>query len=216
MIASIMYFGLGFCAAGLSVVLFVPMVHARAVRLTKRRLEAALPSSMAEIVAAKDIQRAEFALATHRLETKLDELKNKDAGQRAELGRKADSINRLRLEIEALHEQLRHAEQNRLAKANEVRQLQRVISENESKLLESRSALKATSEQFAEERTKFASFQDRIATGVRQAVAQIGQERENGRQAQRDLQRRLLSQSELLSKSETELSELRESPGEHG
>lgn len=48
-----MYFGLGFCAAGLSVVLLVPLVHGRAVRLTTRRLEAALPSSAAEIIAAK-------------------------------------------------------------------------------------------------------------------------------------------------------------------
>jgi hypothetical protein len=171
MIESIMYFGLGFCAAGLSVVLLVPLVHGRAVRLTTRRLEAALPSSAAEIAAAKDIQRAEFALATRRLETKLDEFKTKDANHRAELGRKTDSVNRLRLEIEGLYEELRRTEQNRVAQANEVRQLQRVVSENESTSVETRSALRAISEQLVEERTKFASFQDRIAAGVRQAAA---------------------------------------------
>jgi septal ring factor EnvC (AmiA/AmiB activator) len=122
-------------------VLLVPLVQGRAVRLTTRRLEAALPSSAAEIIAAKDLQRAEFALATRRLETKLDALRTKDAKQRAELGRKTDSVNRLRLEIEALHEELRRTEHNRLAQANEIRQLQRVVSENESTLVETRSAL---------------------------------------------------------------------------
>jgi chromosome segregation ATPase len=210
MIESIMYFGLGFFAAGLSMVLFVPLVHGRAVRLTTRRLEAALPSSLAEIAAVKDLQRAEFALSTRRLETKLDELKNKDVSQRAELGRKTDSVNRLRLELEGLYEELRRTEQNRVAKANEARQFQRVVSENESKLIEIRSALKATSEQLVEERTKFASFQDRIAAEVRQAAAKISQEREIGRQVQQDMQRRLITRSQLLSKGERKLSELRD------
>jgi chromosome segregation ATPase len=209
MIEAIMYFGLGFCAAGLTMVLLVPLVHGRAVRLTTRRLEAALPSSAAEIIAAKDLQRAEFALATRRLETKLDALRTKDAKQRAELGRKTDSVNRLRLEIEALHEELRRTEHNRLAQANEIRQLQRVVSENESTLVETRSALKATSEQLVEERTKFASFQDRIAAGVQQAAEKISRERAIGRQAQQDLQRRLTTQSQVLSRSENELSDLR-------
>jgi len=210
MIESIMYLGLGFCAAGLSAALFVPLVHDRAVRLTTRRLEAALPSSAAEIVAAKDLQRAEFALATRRLETKLDELKTKDANHRAELGRKTDRINRLRLEVEGLYEELRRTEQNRVAKANEARQLQRVASENEAALVEIRSALMATTEQLGEERTKFASFQDRIAAGVRQAAAKISQERAIGRQLQQDLQRRLTTQAQVLSRSESELSDLRD------
>ena len=210
MIELIMYFGLGFCAAGLSAVLFVPLVHGRAVRLTTRRLESALLSSATEIGAAKDLQRAEFAFATCRLETKLDELKTKDATHRAELGRKTDSVNRLRLEIEALHDELRRTEQNRLVQANEVRQLQRVVSENESTLVETRSALKATTEQLVEERTKFAIFQDQIAAGVQQAAAKISQERTIGRQAQQDLQRRLTTQSQLLSKNESELNDLRD------
>jgi chromosome segregation ATPase len=129
---------------------------------------------------------------------------------RAELGRKTDSVNRLRLEIEGLHEELRRTEQNRVAQANEVRQLQRVVFENESTLVEARSALKAMSEQLVEERTKFASFQDRVAAGVRQAAAKISQERAIGRQAQQDLQRRLTTQSQVLIKSESELSDLRD------
>jgi hypothetical protein len=47
MIESIMYFGIGFFAASLSVLIVVPLVHGRAVRLTMRQLEGAMPSSMA-------------------------------------------------------------------------------------------------------------------------------------------------------------------------
>jgi hypothetical protein len=42
--------------------------HAR-VRLTTRQLEAKIPSSMPEILADKDLLRAEFAMSTRRLET---------------------------------------------------------------------------------------------------------------------------------------------------
>ena len=63
MIEPIMYAGLGFLAATLLALVILPMVHARAVRLTMRRLEAATPLSMAEIQADKDQLRAEFAMA---------------------------------------------------------------------------------------------------------------------------------------------------------
>jgi len=49
MIEPVMYFGIGFLVAALLGLLFVPLVHNRAVRLTMRRLEAATPLSIAEI-----------------------------------------------------------------------------------------------------------------------------------------------------------------------
>jgi hypothetical protein len=64
MIESIMYFGIGFLLAALSVLIVAPLVHDRAVRLTIRRLEATIPLSMAEVQADKDLQRAEFAMST--------------------------------------------------------------------------------------------------------------------------------------------------------
>ena len=60
MIELIMYFGIGFFAAGLTVLAVVPAVHGRAVRLTMRRLEAALPASMAEVAVEKDLLRADL------------------------------------------------------------------------------------------------------------------------------------------------------------
>src|ERR671938_250271 len=99
MIEPIMYVGLGFLAASLIALAIVPFVHARAVRLTLRRLEAATPLSMAEIQADKDQLRAEFAMSTRRLELSVEQMKAKTTGQLAELGKKTDAINRLKVEL---------------------------------------------------------------------------------------------------------------------
>ena len=99
MIEPVMYFGIGFLVAALIGLVIVPLVHNRAVRLTMRRLEAATPLSMAEIHADKDQLRAEFAMSTRRLEMSLEESKLKNASQLAELGKKSDAINRLKIEL---------------------------------------------------------------------------------------------------------------------
>ena len=101
MIESIMYFGIGFLLATLVAVALIPLVHSRAVRLTSRRLEHSIPQSMAEIQADKDALRAEFAMSTRDLEITVDELKNKHTTALAELGRKGNAINRLKIEREA-------------------------------------------------------------------------------------------------------------------
>src|SRR5690349_23655016 len=99
MIEPIMFFGIGFLAAALIGLVIVPLVHTRAVRLTVRRLEAAAPLSMAEIQADKDQLRAEFAMSARRLEMSVEQLKNKTTSQLAELGKKTDAINRMKVEL---------------------------------------------------------------------------------------------------------------------
>jgi hypothetical protein len=101
MIQAIMYFGIGFLFASLIGLAVIPMIHARAVRLTLRRVENSIPQSMAEIQADKDLLRAEFAMQARRLEIDAEQLKDKSANQLAELGRKNDVINRLKIEHEA-------------------------------------------------------------------------------------------------------------------
>ena len=95
----VIYFGIGFLVAALLGLLFVPLVHNRAVRLTMRRLEAATPLSVAEIRADKDQLRAEFAMSTRRLEMSVEQMKAKTTGQLAELGKKTDAINLLKKEL---------------------------------------------------------------------------------------------------------------------
>jgi hypothetical protein len=102
MVESIMYMGIGFLLAALIAVAVIPLVHGRAVRLTVRQLEAALPHSFAEIQADKDLLRAEFAMQTRRLEMTIEQFKKKAASQLVELGKKADVVNRLRIERDML------------------------------------------------------------------------------------------------------------------
>jgi hypothetical protein len=99
MIELIMFFCLGFLVAGLLALLFLPFIHARALRLAARRLSMEIPCSLAEIRADKDLLRAQFALSTRRFEMTIAELRARSARQMVELGRKSDEINRLKLEM---------------------------------------------------------------------------------------------------------------------
>jgi chromosome segregation ATPase len=99
MVEPIMYLAIGFLVSMLFGLMIVPLVHNRAVRLTTKRLEAATPLSMAEIQADKDQLRAEFAMSARRLEMSVEQLKNKTSSQLAELGKKSDAINRLKIEL---------------------------------------------------------------------------------------------------------------------
>src|SRR5256886_17031013 len=99
MIEPIMFVGIGFLVAGLLVIGVIPLVPARAVRLTQRRIEALTPLSMAEIQADKDQLRAEFAMSTRRLEMSVEQMKAKTSSQLAEIGKKSEAIGRLKLEL---------------------------------------------------------------------------------------------------------------------
>jgi len=101
-----MYMGIGFLFAALTLVAVMPSVHDRAVRLTTSRLRATLPQSMEEIEANQDLLRAEFAMSTCRFEKWLEQLKHKSADQLVELGKRADVINRLKIDRDALKVEL--------------------------------------------------------------------------------------------------------------
>ncbi|MEO8684443.1 MAG: hypothetical protein ABI414_06335 [Devosia sp.] len=97
-IESIMYFALGLLAAGLIALIIMPAVWKRAVRLTKRRIEAATPITMAEFRADKDQLRAEFALSTRRLEMNVETLRKRLAEQLTDVDRKRTDLGALKAE----------------------------------------------------------------------------------------------------------------------
>jgi chromosome segregation ATPase len=99
MIESIMFFVGGFLVAGLLALVLISFVHNRAVRLTLRRLEDAIPVSLAEIQADKDKLRAEFAMSSRRLEMNVEQLKAKATQQLGELARKSEAIAKLKAEL---------------------------------------------------------------------------------------------------------------------
>jgi chromosome segregation ATPase len=148
MIEQAMFVGIGFLLASLLAIVFMPLVHGRAVRLTMRRLEAATPLSMAEIQADKDQLRAEFAMSTRRLEMSVEQMKAKTTSQLAELGKKTDAINKLKAELgekastifaleareKAIREQLRTMEEEYAVKTTSLRECERALIDKEADL----------------------------------------------------------------------------------
>lgn len=98
LIENMMYFALGALVAGLLALIILPAVWKRAVRLTKRRIEAATPITMAEFRADKDQLRAEFALSTRRLEMNVETLRRKLTEQLAEVNQKRTDLAVLKAE----------------------------------------------------------------------------------------------------------------------
>ena len=94
---------IGFLLASLIGLVVIPFVHRRAVRLTTRRLRAALPQLTGEIQADKNLLRAEFAMSTRGLENTVERLRAKIKEQGLELRRKEDAINRLKIERDAVN-----------------------------------------------------------------------------------------------------------------
>ena len=96
-----MYMGIGFLLGGLVGLMVVPLVHNRAVRLTIRRLQAAIPQTMAEIEADKDLLRAELAMSTRRFEMNIEKVKASNAGLLVKLDKRNEIINRLKNQHDA-------------------------------------------------------------------------------------------------------------------
>jgi chromosome segregation ATPase len=91
-----MYFALGALASALIMLMIMPAVWRRAVRLTKKRIEAATPITMAEFRADKDQLRAEFALSTRRLEMNVEQLRKRLSEQVNDFSRKKHDFAQLK------------------------------------------------------------------------------------------------------------------------
>jgi len=211
MVEPIMYLAIGFLVSMLCGLMIVPLVHNRAVRLTTRRLEAATPLSMAEIQADKDQLRAEFAMSARRLEMSVDQLKNKTTSQLAELGKKSDAINRMKIELgeknatifaleareKAVKEQLRATEEEFAAKTELLRNAEAALTDKQSELGKINSALSDRS-MMAESRqvelvavrTQIEELKGRVGDAEKEFAAtqtRLTQERAESETATRDL-----------------------------
>jgi chromosome segregation ATPase len=101
-----MIYALGLLSMGLIVLLFLPAIWGRALRLTLRQLEREMPLSMAEVVAERDRLRAEYAVAQRRIEQRSERVMRGHAGDLAELGRRAVRIAALERDLDARREDI--------------------------------------------------------------------------------------------------------------
>ena len=98
MVQSILFFALGFLCAGFLALLVAPAIWRRAVALTRRRVEASVPRTLAEIQADKDSLRAEFAMTTRRLEISVKTLREQANEQLVEISRGREALKGLAVE----------------------------------------------------------------------------------------------------------------------
>ncbi|WP_214472208.1 hypothetical protein [Mesorhizobium sp. dw_380] len=137
MVQSVLFFALGFLCAGFLALMVTPAVWRRAVTLTRRRIEASIPLTRTEIQADKDRIRAEYAMATRRLEMNVKALREKAAEQLVEINRGREALKGLAVErtdknhalaeLSAKSEALRQRE-------TELHQLSERLKETERKL----------------------------------------------------------------------------------
>src|SRR5205807_2222678 len=228
MIEPIMYLAIGFLVSMLFGLMIVPLVHNRAVRLTTRRLEAATPLSMAEIQADKDQLRAEFAMSARRLEMSVEQLKNKTTSQLAELGKKSDAINRMKIELgeknatifsleareKAVKEQLRATEEEFNSKTEALRTAEQALSDKQHELarinseLSNRSMMAESRQvELVTVRTQIEQLKSRVGEAEKEFSAtqtRLAQERTESETASRELTE-ARSRVENLSQRVTDL-----------
>ncbi|MCP4616826.1 MAG: hypothetical protein GY844_10330 [Bradyrhizobium sp.] len=211
MIEPIMYLAIGFLVSMLFGLMIVPLVHNRAVRLTTKRMEAATPLSMAEIQADKDQLRAEFAMSARRLEMSVEQLKNKTTSQLAELGKKTDAINRMKVELgeknatifqleareKAVKEQLRATEEEFSAKTESLRSAEQALSDRQADLsklnadFNDRSVMAETRQvELVAVRTQIEELKSRVSDAEKEystTQARLTQERSDSASVSREL-----------------------------
>lgn len=98
MIQSVLFFILGFLSSALLALLIVPAVTRRASVMTRKRIEATAPLSLAEIQADKDRLRADFAMTARRLEMGVQTYRDRATSQLAELGRAREELKAMAAE----------------------------------------------------------------------------------------------------------------------
>jgi chromosome segregation ATPase len=115
-----MFFLAGLLVAGLAGLLIVPAFARRALRLWQSRARMLAPLSMKEVVAERDLLRAEHALEQHRLERRIADLRDASARHRADLGRQAVSFVALEGKTGALVDEVARLNGELAARARDI------------------------------------------------------------------------------------------------
>jgi chromosome segregation ATPase len=196
-----MVFALGFLVAGLIALAAAPAFWRRAIRLSTRRLEMQLPLSPEEILAGRDLLRAEFAVERRRLEQKAEALNLVHAADMAELERRAATIAGQDAGLRALSQQ----DSERRA---ELAALQRALADTSAELAATAKECYDTSGLIERKDVQInrlaASFEEAQALAAKQRDAFAALEASMAPQSQA-----LAAQAATIDRLERELSTLR-------
>jgi len=127
MLEPMMYAGLGFLTGCLLMVVLIPLVHERAIRLTARKFLAATPLSYAEMQAQKDLLRAEFAMSMRRVEVSAEATKAKAVEQLCEVGKKIAEVHHLKSKLAKTTELVEGLQARRRAHGSVTRRVVKLL-----------------------------------------------------------------------------------------
>jgi chromosome segregation ATPase len=144
---------------------------------------------MAEIQADKDQLRAEFAMSTRRLEMSVDQLKTKSTGQLAELGKKNDAINRLKIELgekaatifaleardKGIKDQLRATEDELEVKTTNLRETERNLADKEAEFAKATASLTEQTATSDSQRVEIVALKTQV-DNLKDQVAGLGRD----------------------------------------
>ena len=134
-IEAVMLTALGFLIAVFCGLLILPAYKRRTIRLNTEAIKRSMPLTEAEIRADKDRLRADYVLAIHELESKLEKATLAHARQRVDINRRDAAISALEGELERLRGSLEeHENAHRVLEQTIMDRLPRV----ESRLAEAR------------------------------------------------------------------------------
>jgi chromosome segregation ATPase len=105
-IETIMLVALGFAVAALIALFLGRIAWVFALRLGKKRMQRAAPTTIAELKSDRDRLRAEYAMLSRKLELRMSDLKIKLAEQMAEVSRNRNRIDHLVSEVRSRDTQL--------------------------------------------------------------------------------------------------------------
>lgn len=99
LIQSGLFFALGFLVAGFLALMIAPAIWRRAVYLTRKRIESAIPLTANELQADKDKLRAEHAMALRREEISVAKLRAKSTLDAQSIVKQSEEIKQLKAEL---------------------------------------------------------------------------------------------------------------------
>lgn len=160
-----MYFMLGVLIATLVALLVLPAVWHRAVRLTTKRVEAAVPISIFEVQADKDQQRAFFALNQRRLELQSDAMRDTIVANAATIETQRQRVFALEGELKTL--QAQHALLEAASAERDV-----LLGETQDQLADRTASVAQLEETLADRRAALAALEAAHGTLTGDARAQ--------------------------------------------
>jgi chromosome segregation ATPase len=134
LVEQLVAFALGFSICGLVGLAFLPLVSARARRLTLKGVEQHLPMTFDEIEAERDLLRARFAVEKRELELIAERERHLRAADSAELGRRTADIVRVEERLRATEETLREREEQLAAATAKGEKLFMELGETRARL----------------------------------------------------------------------------------